>query len=93
MNIENIESRLERIENLLISNKEILSLKELVDYTGLSKGYIYKLTSNNLIPYYKPVGKKIYFYKAEVDKWILQNRSSTHLEIEQKAINYIIKKK
>jgi excisionase family DNA binding protein len=91
--IEIINERLDRIENLLISKKDVLNLNELCSYTGLSKSYLYKLTSANLIPYYRPNGKQIYFSKSEIDLWLLKNRNATHSELEEKAINYVISKK
>lgn len=93
ISIEKLNERLDRIENLLLSKKDVLNLNELCSYTSLSKSYLYKLTSNNSIPYYRPNGKQIYFSKSEIDNWLLQNRSASHLELEEKAINYVVNKK
>jgi hypothetical protein len=46
MDIQNIEARLSNIENLLIGTKEVLTFDEAAIYTGLSKSYLYKLTSS-----------------------------------------------
>ena len=35
--------------------KEMLTVDELVMYTGLSKNWVYKLTSNKILPHYKPI--------------------------------------
>ncbi len=91
--IEIINERLDRIESLLISKKDVLNLNELCSYTGLSKSYLYKLTSANSIPYYRPNGKQIFFSKSEINLWLLQNRNATHSELKEKAINYVISKK
>lgn len=80
--MENIEQRLERIEKLLISQKTVLNFEELVEYTGLSHSYLYKLTSKGNIPFYRPNGKHLYFNKEEIDAWLLRNRSKTNEEIE-----------
>lgn len=93
MNLEAIETRLSNIENLLIGTKEVLNFDELVTFTGLSKSYLYKLTSTGAIPHYKPNGKMCYFNKAEIETWLLQNRVSTNSEIERKASNYVTLKK
>ncbi len=76
-----IEEKLERIEQLLISQKTVLNFEELVQYTGLSRSYLYKLTSANNIPYYRPNGKQLYFNKTEIDSWLLRNRAKTDEEI------------
>jgi len=80
-----IEDRLKKIEVLLQSQKTVLSFDEVANYTGLSKSYLYKLTSSGGIPCYKPNGKNIYFNKVEIDSWLLQNRKSTNDEIDEKA--------
>lgn len=69
-------------------DKRILTLEEVSEYTGMSKSYLYKLTSSQRIPHYKPIGKLIYFEKEELDAWLLQNRVSTSDEIENKAQVY-----
>lgn len=93
----NIENRLEKIESLLrtqsLNNKIVFNLDELVLYTRLSKLYIYKLTSHNKIPFYRPNGKQLFFKKEEIDNWLLRNRQSTNEELEQEAINYSINKR
>ena len=60
-----ILSRLNQIEKMLTSQKTVLSFSETAEYTGLSKSYLYKLTSGGVIPHYKPTGKMLYFKKTE----------------------------
>jgi len=62
--------------------KKVLTFDECVEYTGLSKGYIYKLTHGRLIPHFKPSGKKIYFSREEIDQWLLSNRVMTTEEVQ-----------
>ena len=92
-----IAEQLERIEQLITSqslqNKPALNINEVAIYTGLSKLYIYKLSSKNLIPHYKPNGKNIYFKKDEIDSWLLRNRQSTQDEIQTEAINFVVNRK
>ena len=90
-NMENnkIEDRLERIESLLLRQQNVLSFNQASVHTGLSKSYLYKLTSGGGIPCYKPNGKHIYFNRTELDNWLLRNRKLTSEEIEEEAINRI----
>lgn len=74
-------------------DKDVLTSEEVVKYLGISKSYLYKLTMMRQIPHYKPLGKFVYFSKKELDKWILTNRISTEDEINQKAQEYLNKKK
>ena len=84
-----IDDRLRNIESLLLSQKVVLNFNEVAIYTGLSKSYLYKLTSTAGIPCYKPQGKQIYFNKEEIDKWLLQNRKATNIEIENQASTFV----
>lgn len=93
MDIQNIEARLSNIENLLIGTKEVLTFDEAAIYTGLSKSYLYKLTSTAVIPHYKPNGKMCYFNKTEIDCWLQQGRVSTAKELNNQASTFVALKK
>ena len=84
-----LAQRLDRIERLLATQKKVLNFDEVCDYTGISKSYLYKLTSQNKIPFSKPNGKVIFFDKEELDKWLLLNKQKTVMEIEEDASNYM----
>ena len=84
-----LAQRLDRIERLLATQKKVLNFDEVCDYTGISKSYLYKLTSQNKIPFSKPNGKVIFFEKVELDKWLLLNRQKTIKEIQEDASNYM----
>ena len=75
-----LQKELEQIKTLLLSKKNVLNLNELSDYTGYSKSYIYKLTSRNAIPYFKPSGKAVFFDRMEIDVWLLKNK---HLQVKE----------
>jgi excisionase family DNA binding protein len=93
--MDNISERLNAIERkldeLAVANKDVLNLKEAARYLNMSCSHLYKLTSAKEIPHYKPRGKQVYFEKRELDKWLLQNRQTTKAEIEQAAIDYVVK--
>lgn len=59
-----LEQLNEKIDNLsrltLISSKTVLDFEETILFTGLSKGHLYRLTSNREIPYFKK-NRKLYF--------------------------------
>lgn len=73
-------------QNLL--SKPALNFDEACEYLGVSKSYLYKLSSLKKIPSYKPNGKKLFFSRVELDGWLLQNRQETDCEIETVAANY-----
>ena len=88
-NLNTLEIRLSKIESLLSNLKTVLNFKEVSDYTGLSRSYLYKLTCSGGIPCYKPQGKHVYFNKVEIDKWLMQNRKATSQEIESTASTFL----
>ena len=59
-----MEQRLNRIEQLLAGQKNVLTFDEACTYTGISRTYMYKLTCGSRIPHYKPNGKNIYFDRS-----------------------------
>ena len=89
MDYKKIDERLANIENLLSREKTVLTLNELSNYCGLSKSYLYKLTSSKSVPFYKPNGKNIYFEKSEIDHWLLRNKIKTINEIDSEASTYV----
>lgn len=94
--MDEILKRLDKIEKLIESinlvRKDVLNFNEACEYLEISQSHLYKLTSSDVIPHYKPNGKKIYFNRTEVDEWLLRNRTTTADEIEKQAADYLIKK-
>lgn len=76
-----------------IAAKEVLTLDEACIYTSTSKSFMYKCTSTNRIPHYKPSGRMIYFKKEDLTAWMLRNRVSTSEEIAMKATTYTMNHK
>lgn len=88
-----LEMRVEELEKMLFLTKNVLSFDEASKFLNLSKSYLYKLTSGNLIPHYKPQGKMLYFEKADLEAWLRQNPIKTQMQIEQEAQRYILANK
>lgn len=85
-----LEMRVEELEQMLFLTKNVLSFDEASKFLNLSKSYLYKLTSGNLIPHYKPQGKMLYFEKVELEAWLRQNPIKTQAQIEQEVQKYIL---
>lgn len=84
-----INERLDKIEQLaIISAKQVLNIDEVVLLSGLSKGYLYKLTSNQQIPHYKHKSRHIYFKKTEIEEWLTNNKAMMQSDINSKATTY-----
>ncbi len=91
------EQRLSAVEEGLkmagLTSKKVLTFDEAAKFTGLSKSYLYKLTSQQRIPFFKPTGKLVYFDREELETWLSQNRIGTVEEIDQRAQSYCMKKR
>jgi excisionase family DNA binding protein len=90
--MEHIKEVLDRILEHQYLQKEVLSFEEACSYCGISKSKMYKHTSSNNIPYYKPEGKLIFFKKEELDEWLLRNRQSTKEEMDRVANTHSLNK-
>lgn len=85
-----IAKRLDILTAAVLSNKQALTIDEAAAFTGLSVNTIYKLTSTQEIPHYKPRGKMLYFDRAELEAWLLQRRVKTLDEIDRAAANHVV---
>lgn len=95
MENELILHKLNRIEKFMYGLKDILNVEELVEYTGYSKSYIYKLVHTSRIPYAKPEGggNKLFFERKKIDNWLLYNSHKCELDSTKDAFNYLARKK
>ena len=85
-----LEMRVSELEKMLFLTKDVLSFDEASIFLNLSKSYLYKLTSGNLIPHYKPLGKMLYFEKTELEAWLRQNPIKTKAQIDQEVQSYTL---
>ena len=79
------EQRSEGRKNTLSAAKEVLTLEEAALFMGISKSSLYKMTHRHELPFFRPNGKLIYFEKAELLKWMRQNRSMSEAETKEAA--------
>lgn len=56
--------------NLIRDSTKFIRIKDASEFLKVSKSYLYKLTSKNLIHFYKPNNKLILFDKADLIKWV-----------------------
>lgn len=68
-----------------ISNKNVLTLEEALEYTGYSRSRLLKLTAARKIPFYKPGGKRLFFNREELESWLQHNRITPESEIDEQA--------
>jgi excisionase family DNA binding protein len=52
-------------------SKKLLNIDEACEYINYKKSYVYQLTSKKEIPFINPRGKKLFFKKSDLDRWLL----------------------
>jgi len=63
--------------------KTILSVDEAAEFTGFSKFYLYKLIHQKKIPYYKPLGGRVFFRPAELEAWLFKSPQGANAGVEK----------
>ena len=66
-------------------NQKPLTVDVACEFTGLKKNYIYKLVHQKKIPYYKPMGGRIYFKLSELEDFLFRNRHGADYEEASRA--------
>lgn len=91
MHYQEIIDRLAKIEKLLTNQSdEPLDFEAAAKFLKFSKSHLYKLTSLNQIPHYKPNGKRVYFSKVELKSWLLRNPVKSIEAIERESTDYVV---
>ena len=88
---KNVFDKLTAIETLLLATQpKPLTLKEAAAFLDFSRSYLYRLTSQGRVPCYIPEGKRVYFDRADLVKWLKRNRIRPQEEIAEEAATYIV---
>lgn len=85
--IVELQSRVNKLENLCYMTKEVLNLEEASAFLGIAKSTLYKMTHLNQLPYFKPAGKLIFFEKKALLDWVRGARAMSEEEIRLEAAN------
>lgn len=93
VSLQALSEQLNRVERYaLLGAKSVLDLDEVILLTGLSKGHLYRLTSERKIPHYKK-NNRLVFKKSELEAWLLDNRVLTVEDVESSADTYVATRK
>ena len=81
-----IESNLLEIKDLLRGKNDTpFNFVQAAKYLSISQSHLYKLTSHRKIPFHKPSGKYLYFFKGELDLWIMNNEEEKKEKAEDRS--------
>jgi len=88
-----LEIRVTELEQNIYQTKNILNFDEASKFLGMSKSSLYKMTSQSVVPHFKPQGKLIYFEREELENFLRQNPVKTQEQIAREAQKYIMSNK
>ena len=75
------------IKQVEVKKKEVLTLTEASQYTGLSVSTLYKYCAAGKIAHSKPSGKRpIYFALADLNDWMMSRRTESEANLERHAL-------
>ena len=80
------------IINTSDSRSMLMSIAEAAEYTKYTVRYLYKLTSERRIPYYKPMGGRVFFKREDLDAFMMRGRVAADYELEAEAVRYVLNK-
>jgi len=96
---ETIDNRLSNIECLLLDIRKenakpieveidkIFDIQQAADFLHLKTPTLYGLTSKRILPCFKR-GKRVYFKRSELTKWLEAGKRKTVSDLETEANNY-----
>ncbi len=85
--IQQMSNDLAALKALLIQTKKVLTFDEACTYTGYSRSYMYKITSQ--LPFSKPNGKTLFISKEDLDNWLLSNKGKSEAQKQKEAATYV----
>jgi predicted DNA-binding transcriptional regulator AlpA len=62
-----------------------IRMNKLMEITGYSRSYIYKLVHWKKTPYRKPTNGRLFFYESEILDFISRNKQATDYEVSDRA--------
>ena len=83
--LKTLQTSLTAVEDKLFLLKPYLDTQEAAVYLGISVSYLHKLTMQRAIPFYSPVGRRLYFKREELDEWIGHERHASSEEMQSVA--------
>jgi predicted DNA-binding transcriptional regulator AlpA len=62
-----------------------IKMNQVIELTGYSRSYIYKLVLWKKIPCRKPTNGRLFFYESEVLDFLARNRKAADYEVHETA--------
>lgn len=73
--------------------RDLLTLEECAQMSGLKKSYLYRLTHQRRIPHCKPGGNRVFIRRGDLLAWMGGNKIKTNEEIDRAAAQHLVGRK
>ena len=73
--------------------RDLLTIEECSQLSGLKKSYIYRLTHERRIPHCKPGGNRVFIRRDDLLNWMKRNPIITSEDIDRVAAQHMAGKK
>lgn len=98
INNYDMEQQIERIQEMLAevleiskhNAKNVLDADDVAMMLGVTRPYVYRLTSKKLIPHYKSEIGKVTFKRVEIEEWLTRYKVETKDESKGKAAKLLV---
>ena len=60
--------------------RKAMTVEDVIKCTGYSRNYIYKLVYLKKLPYFKPMGGRLFFKLEDVENFVFRNRQTANYE-------------
>ena len=91
--LEKIQQDISDIKNSIAAQKEVVTMDGAVLVTGLKESYLYKLSATGEIPCSKPLGKRLYFSRSQLEAWLMSRPVKSSAAIDTEAATFVTLKK
>ena len=76
-------------ELMALYHDQPLTIDRASEYLGIKKNTIYQWMHKNKIPFYRPAGKRVFFSRLELNKWVYMQKILTTEEMEKATHRFI----
>ncbi len=74
-------------------DRDLLTIEECSQLSGLKKSYLYRLTHQRQIPHCKPGGNRVFIRRDDLLNWMEGNPIKTSDDIDRAAAQYMVGRK
>lgn len=88
--VNNINGNTKTIAIATVIKNRAMRIQDVIEFTGYSRSYLYKLIRQGKISAYKPNNGRMYFKKEELETFLYRTKKYANYELEAKADSLLL---